>query len=83
MTMRLYIFMAFGLVGTVMIGLAGLRFLSVHDTKGFLSAFLGFVLIVNYSNYLENKAGISKKVIWIKSIISSVLFISIGSFLYL
>ncbi|MDQ0233650.1 hypothetical protein [Metabacillus malikii] len=78
----LYISMLFGMLGSVLVGLMALRYLASNDTEGYIFSFLGFILIINYINYLESKANISKKVTWIRSIISIVLFIVIGYFLY-
>lgn len=72
---RLYINMLFGMIGSVLVGFMALRYLVSYDLEGYIFSFLGFILIINYINYLESKANISKKIIWIKSIVSIVLFI--------
>jgi len=71
----LYFNMSIGTLGLLII-LVGL-FKYVETVGGNASfTLLGFPLTMIYLNYLEKKAGISKKILWIKSILAiSLLFI--------
>ncbi len=71
----LYFNMSIGTLGLLIIVVGLFKYV---ETVGGGSSFalLGFPLTMIYLNYLEGKAGISKKILWIKSIIAiSLLFI--------
>ena len=53
-----------------------------YDTVGYAIIFFGFILTISYINYLEKKEGISKKMTWIRVIVSLILFFSFSYFLY-
>lgn len=77
-----YISMFFGGVGTIFVLCAAIKLLETGNlTEGYL-AFFGFVLTINYINYLESKAGVSKKATWTRAIISMVLVFIVLFFLY-
>lgn len=77
-----YISMFLGGVGTILVLSAAIKLLETGNlTEGYL-AFFGFVLTINYINYLESKAGVSKKATWTRAIISMVLVFIVLFFLY-
>lgn len=79
----LYFYMISITIGTTIIALAIMRdILEVNEPKGYLIILLGFFLTINYINYLEKKAGISKKIIWIRNSVYMVLVSSLTYFLY-
>ncbi|NME06706.1 hypothetical protein [Psychrobacillus sp. BL-248-WT-3] len=77
----LYFNMAIGTLGLLVI-LVGL--LKYVETVGGNASFalVGFPLTMIYLNYLEGKAGISKKILWIKSFIAISLLIIIYIFIF-
>ena len=79
----LYFYMISVTIGTVIIALAIIKYIvGVNEPKGFLIILLGFLLTINYINYLEKKAGISKKIILIKNSVYMVLVGCLTYFLY-
>lgn len=79
----LYFYMILVTIGTVLIAVATLRYISnVNDTYGSYMILFGLLFTISYINYLEKKAGISKKVIWIRNSVYTVLVISLTYFLY-
>lgn len=79
----LYFYMISVTIGTVIIALAIIKYIvRVNEPKGFLILLLGFFLTINYINYLEKKAGISKKIILIRNSVYMVLVGSLTYFLY-
>ena len=79
----LYFNMFLSAIGSVIILLVSIMYtIKENISIGYLNA-LGFFLIITYTNYLEKKAGISTKLIWIKAIVSMILFASFSYFLYL
>ncbi|ATP40780.1 hypothetical protein CSE16_12370 [Solibacillus sp. R5-41] len=79
----LYFYMILVTIGTILIALGIIGYLvKVNEPKGYLMIILGFILTINYINYLEKKAGISKKIIWIKNSVYMVLVFSLSYFLY-
>ncbi len=75
--------MILGTIGTILIALAATRYLvKVSDYNGYLIIFFGFILTISYINYLEKKAGISKKLTWIRGIVSAIIFFSFSYFLF-
>ena len=68
--------MIFVTIGTVLIALALIKYILLENNpKGYLLMLLGFVLIISYIHYLENKAGVSQKLISIRNNIYTVLVI--------
>ncbi|MGJ9384344.1 hypothetical protein [Salipaludibacillus sp. CF4.18] len=79
----LYINMVLGSIAMVMVALGIMRYFSlVYDSQGYGLTFLGFVFLSNYVFFLEKKAGIDNKIIWIKSIITAVTFGILAYILY-
>ncbi|MGE7185512.1 hypothetical protein ACQKKK_16375 [Peribacillus sp. NPDC006672] len=81
---HLYFNMFFGTIGIVLVGVGALKYQVVmHDLEGYIIAYAGFILTAGYINYLEKKAGISNKIIWLKAGISIALFIIISFIIYI
>ncbi|MEK4245888.1 hypothetical protein MKZ20_11140 [Psychrobacillus sp. FSL K6-2684] len=77
----LYFNMSIGTLGLLIIVVGLYKY--VETVGGDSSyALLGFPLTMIYLNYLEGKAGISKKILWIKSIIAISLLFIIYIFLF-
>lgn len=80
--LSLYFNMFLGAIGTVTILLVSTSYmLEEQNYSGYIGTF-GFILITIYINYLEKKAGISTKLIWIKAVFSMILCASFTYFLY-
>ena len=78
----LFFNMILGAIGSVTILLFSTMYLlKEQNSFGYIGTF-GFLLIIIYINYLEKKAGISTKLIWIKAVGSMILFLSCSYFLY-
>ena len=72
----LYFKMSIGTLGLIIIVVGLFKYVESLDGGSSYYLLLGFPLTMIYLNYLEEKAGISKKILWIKSIIAiSLLFI--------
>ncbi len=79
----LYFNMILGTIGTILIALAAMRNqVKENDYYGYAIIFFGFILTISYIKYLEKKAKISKKLTWIRVIVSVILFFSFSYFLY-
>lgn len=79
----LFFYMISVTIGTTIIALAIIRYIfEVNEPKGYLIILLGFFMTINYINYLEKKAGIGKKIIWIRNSVYTVLVTFITFFLY-
>ncbi|ANC78549.1 hypothetical protein ABE65_017785 [Fictibacillus phosphorivorans] len=79
---RIYLNMILGTIGTILISLGLIRYLGTEsDIKDYIGAFLGFTLMLGYIDYLEKKAGISRKLTWIRALVS-IVFIFISYFIY-
>ena len=75
--------MILGTIGTILIILAAMRYLiKENDYIGYAFILFGFILTIGYINYLEKRAGISKKLTWIRVIVSMILFLSFSYFIY-
>ncbi|MBO0589533.1 MULTISPECIES: hypothetical protein [unclassified Sporosarcina] len=74
----LYINMFIGTLGLIIIIVGLLKYYETVGGIGSSFALLGFPLTMIYMNYLEGKAGISKKILWIKSIIAIFLLFIIS-----
>jgi len=77
----LYLNMSIGTLGLIIIVVGLLKYVETVGGTGSSFALLGFPLTMIYLNYLEGKAGISKKILWIKSIIAISLLLIIYIFL--
>ncbi|WP_077329811.1 hypothetical protein [Virgibacillus siamensis] len=82
-TKELCFFMIMGAVGTVLIAAGAFRYQLIKDMKWFAIIFFGFLLTISYIEFLEKKAGISKKITWIRAIISLLLFFIVSLILFL
>ena len=79
----LYFNMILGTIGTILIALAAMRYLvEENGSIGYAFILFGFILTIGYINYLEKRAGISKKLTWIRAIISLIIIISFSYFLF-
>ncbi|MCA1030334.1 hypothetical protein LCL95_04680 [Bacillus timonensis] len=68
-TSALYINMFIGTLGLVLIIIGALKYIeNVGGTSSYLHIF-GFIFTMIYINYLEGRAGISKKIIWIRVVV--------------
>lgn len=74
--------MVIGSIGMIMIGLGFVSYFTlIYDIQGYFLSVVGYALVNNYIYTLEKKAGISKKLIWIKSILS-ILTLGIISYIF-
>lgn len=78
----LYFPMLLGSIGSAVLLLVSLMYMQEQQDTAYLGIF-GFLLTTAYINYLEEKAGISNKLIWIKAILSMIIFFSCGYFFLL
>lgn len=80
----LFFNMILGTIGTILIALAAMRYQAKeNDYIGYTIIFWGFILTISYINYLEKRAGINKKLTWIRAIVSLIIFFSLSYFLYI
>lgn len=64
-----YLNMILGIIGNILIASVTMRYLvKEYDVIGYAITLFGFILTTSYISYLEKKAGISKKFIWIRTI---------------
>jgi hypothetical protein len=79
----LYLNMFLGTIGTILLLLSGVRYSIKEGNNSVEDAmiFFGFILAINYINFLEKKAGISNKLTWIRVGVSIVLFGACSFFL--
>lgn len=81
--LRLYFNMVLGAIGSATILIFSAKYmLEEKNSFGYLG-FIGVLLIFIYINYLEEIAGISTKLIWIKAGFSMVIFVSLLAIFYL
>lgn len=74
--------MVIGSIGMIMLGLGFVRYFTlVYDIQGYFLSIVGYALVNNYIYSIEKKAGISKKLIWIKSILC-MLTLAIASYIF-
>ena len=78
----LYFYMILVTIGIVLSALAIMSYIIKANDNGYLMILLGFILMINYINYLEKKAGISRKIIRIRNSVYTVLVFSLSYFLY-
>ncbi|MGJ7921697.1 hypothetical protein [Neobacillus sp. LXY-4] len=80
---RLFFNMFIGSIGLLLIAIVAMGHLvEEFNSGGYLMIVFGFILTMNYINYLEEKAGISKKLTWARASISIVLLFVVSYFLY-
>ncbi|THE10760.1 hypothetical protein E1I69_17600 [Bacillus timonensis] len=78
-----YISMFFGGTGTILILLGAVNlFDSDGDLPTFYLVLCGFLFTINYINYLESKAGVSKKATWSRAILSIIVFFIVSHFIF-
>ena len=77
----LYINMIIGTLGLIIVGTGLLKH---YETVGGMASYalLGFPLTMIYLHYLEGKAGISNKILWIRSILAILVLIMIYSIFF-
>ncbi|KYD05474.1 MULTISPECIES: hypothetical protein [Heyndrickxia] len=81
--LALYFNMILGTIGTILVALTALGYLvKTNDGNGYIIIFLGFIFTISYINFLEKRAGVSKKLTWIRAIVSIVIFASISYFYF-
>ena len=78
----LYLNMSIGTLGLIIIAFALLKFNEVVPGMESALALLGYPFAMIYLHYLEKRAGISTKVIWIRSFIAILLILVLGSILF-
>ncbi|MCG7344677.1 hypothetical protein MHZ92_11050 [Sporosarcina sp. ACRSL] len=75
----LYVQMFIGTLGLIIVGVGLLKYYETVGSVGVL-ALLGYPLTMMYLHYLEGKAGISNRLLWIRSILAILLLILIYVF---
>lgn len=77
----LYVQIFIGTVGLIIIGVGLLKY---YETVGGKAVFtlLGYPLLMMYLHYLEGKAGISNRLLWIRSILAILLLFLIYVFFF-
>ncbi|MBB4826673.1 hypothetical protein HNO89_003954 [Sporosarcina luteola] len=78
----LYVNMFLGTAGLLIMGIGLLKFYQMVGGIGASFALVGFPLTMIYLHHLEEKAGISKKVLQIRSFITIILVIIIYFFFF-
>lgn len=79
----LYFYAYTGALGLVLLIVTIIKYYeTVEFSSSYLLPFFGFILTFSYINYLEGRAGISKKIIWIKSISSIIMLLLISKVLF-
>lgn len=79
----LYFHTFVGALGLILLTVTIIKYYeTIEVSSGYLLPFFGFIFTFSYINYLENKAGVSKKVIWIRSISSIVILLLISKVLF-
>ncbi|WP_078433681.1 hypothetical protein [Metabacillus halosaccharovorans] len=66
---KMYIFLILGGIGLALVGLGGVMFIEIDNMKGYLTVICGFLITISYIEFLERRAGISKKIIWVRAIV--------------
>ncbi|APH06012.1 hypothetical protein [Bacillus weihaiensis] len=77
-----WIFLVFGALGLALVGFGGVMFIEIHHTKGYLTVVFALIITSIYIEYLERKAGISKKMIWIRGGVSILILIILTFFFF-
>lgn len=77
----LYLKMFTGTIGLILLIIGAFKYLqNIGGTSSYILLF-GYIFMINYIHYLESKAGISKKLIWIRSavlILTAILLYFLG-----
>ena len=80
----MYINLIVGTIGLIMIGLGIIRYFTlINDSQGYLLTLIGYALVNGYIFYLEKKAGISNRIVWIQSIVAISTLAIISALIYL
>lgn len=75
--------MVLGTFGIILIFIGTFEFLKVLENfKALILIMLGLAVLVRYIYHLEEKAGLSKKMISIKAVIIIIIVLSIFTFFY-
>ena len=77
----LYIHIIIGTIGLVMVGVASLKYYELVGGVGATFALLGFPFTMIYVHYLEEKAGINKRLLVSRSLLAIVALFAIYFFL--
>lgn len=74
----LYFHTCVGALGLILLTVTIIKYYeAIEVSSDYLLPFFGFILTFSYINYLENKAGVSKKVIRIKGQFTVRLFLQL------
>lgn len=77
-------YISVGYLGFLLIGLAVMRYIVVlHDAAGQILTFLGFVMIIIYSRFIERKAGISKNMFVMSKVLLTIALITLTIWFFL
>lgn len=71
----LYLNMSIGTIGLNLLIFGFLMYVKTNSDDMNYIVFMGFPLTMMYLNYLEAKAGINKKALWIRFILSSLMLL--------
>lgn len=75
--------MVLGSIGIILIFIGIFEFLKVVEIfKALILIMLGLAILVRYIYHLEEKAGLSKKIITIKAVIIIIIVLSIFTYFY-
>lgn len=79
----LYFYTCVGALGLILLTVTIIKYYETLEvSSGYLIPFFGFILTFYYINYLERKAGISKKVIWIRAITTIIVILLISKVIF-
>jgi hypothetical protein len=79
----IYFNMILGTIGTLLISIGVVSYLAKeNDFHNYALILLGFSLTLSYIDFLEKRAGISRKLTWIRAVVSIVLFSVFSYFIY-
>ncbi|GAA0336028.1 hypothetical protein GCM10008967_28020 [Bacillus carboniphilus] len=81
-TSILYLNVFIGALGLVLIIIGAYRYVENVGGTGSYIHFFGFIFTMIYINHLENRAGISKKIIWIRAAVPILTLLVIYYFLF-
>lgn len=79
----LYFYTCVGSLGLILLMVTIIKYYeTIEFSSGYLIPLFGFILTFSYINYLESKVGVSKKVIWIRSITTIIILLLISKVLF-
>lgn len=73
----LYLSMVLGSIGIILITFGIMEFFLIGDASNYVLLLLGFIITIHYIYFLEKKAGISKKLIWIRAIFFILILVAV------